>query len=119
MEDGEAVADGRFAIYGVTGNSSKIQLAFLTLSGSKKVPACNLTDILDGIMANCVDVGNLCVFVPASDLNVTRPLLADEIAALLLLLKRLDSIRDQTAVAMGISSNISEVSGSATMIAVV
>lgn len=120
--DGEAVADGQFAIDGVAGTASKIQLSFLNPAGSKTgktLPTGNVTDIIDGITATCIDVGNPCVFVPAAELSLSGTLLADEMEAHLTLLKQLDSIRRQAAVAMGISKNTSEVPGSIPKIAMV
>ncbi|TKX26098.1 hypothetical protein C1H76_1624 [Elsinoe australis] len=122
VEDGQAVAGGDFAIDGVAGTSSKISLAFLNPAGAKTgkaLPTGNIVDKFDGVYATCVDVGNPCVFVQASGLDVRGSLLADEIEVHPTLLKRLDSIRRQAAVAMGISPDISQVPGSIPKIAMV
>ena len=122
VENGQAVADGQFEIDGVAGSASKIKLAFLNPAGSKTgktLPTGNVKDTFDGITASCVDVGNPCVFVPASELGVRGSLLADEIEAHPTLLKQLDSIRRQAAIAMGICDNTSEVPGSIPKIALV
>jgi 2-methylaconitate cis-trans-isomerase PrpF len=114
VENGEAVADGDFAIDGVAGNASKIKLAFLNPAGAKTgktLPTGNVTDTFDGITATCIDVGNPAVFVPASELNISGFILADEIEAHPTLLKQLDSIRRQAAVAMGMAKTTSEASG--------
>jgi 2-methylaconitate cis-trans-isomerase PrpF len=114
VENGEAVADGDFAMDGVAGTASKIKLAFLNPSGAKTgktLPTGNVTDIFDGINATCIDVGNPAVFVPASELNVSGAILADEIEVHPTLLKQLDSIRRQAAVAMGMAKSTSEASG--------
>ncbi|PSK42852.1 hypothetical protein B9Z65_6806 [Elsinoe australis] len=122
VEDAQAVAGGDFAIDGVAGTSSKISLAFLNPAGAKTgkaLPTGNIVDKFDGIYATCVDVGNPCVFVQASGLDVQGSLLADEIEVHPTLLKRLDSIRRQAAVAMGISPDTSQVPGSIPKIAMV
>jgi 2-methylaconitate cis-trans-isomerase PrpF len=122
VENGEAVAEGAFSIDGVAGSAAKIKLAFLNPAGSqsgKTLPTGNVTDKFDGITATCIDVGNPCVFVPASELNVRGSILADEIEAHPTLLKQLDSIRRQAAVAMMISKSTSEVPGSIPKIAIV
>jgi 2-methylaconitate cis-trans-isomerase PrpF len=122
VENGEPVARGAFSIDGVAGSASKIKLAFLNPAGSKTgktLPTGNITDKFDGITVTCIDVGNPCVFVAASELNVRGSILADEIEAHPTLLKQLDSIRRQAAVAMGISKSTSEVPGSIPKIAVV
>jgi 2-methylaconitate cis-trans-isomerase PrpF len=76
-------------------------------------------DEFDGIAATCIDVGNPCVFVQASDLNVEGGILADAIDAHPTLLKQLDSIRQQAAVAMGIAKDLGSVPGSIPKVAIV
>jgi 2-methylaconitate cis-trans-isomerase PrpF len=73
----------------------------------------------DGVAATCIDVGNPCVFVKASDLGVEGGILADAIDAHPTLLKQLDSIRRQAAVAMGISKDVNSVPGSIPKVAMV
>ena len=88
------------------------QLLTLTrLRGSKTgktLPTGHLIDVFDGINATCIDVGNPCVFVQASDMGVDGGILADAIEAHPSLLQRLDSIRRQAAVAMGIANDQDE-----------
>jgi 2-methylaconitate cis-trans-isomerase PrpF len=114
VEKGEAVADGDFAIDGVAGTASRIKLGFIRPAGAKTgktLPTGNVTDTFDGITATCIDVGNPAVFVPASELNVPGSILADEIEAHPTLLRQLDSIRRQAAVAMGMAKSPAEASG--------
>ncbi|KAK2597503.1 hypothetical protein N8I77_012285 [Diaporthe amygdali] len=71
-QDGEAVTSGPFAIDGVAGTGSKIKLAFQRPSGSKTgktLPTDKVVDSFDGVRATCIDVGNPCVFVLASELG--------------------------------------------------
>ncbi|KAH7389684.1 PrpF protein [Phaeosphaeria sp. MPI-PUGE-AT-0046c] len=122
MEHGEAKVSGDFAIDGVAGTGAKIELAFKDPAGSKTgttLPTGNLKDTFDGITATCIDVGNPCVFVQASDLEVEGSILADAIEAHPTLLSRLDSIRRQAAVAMGIAKDFTTVPGSIPKIAMV
>lgn len=93
-----------------------------TLSGSKTgkfLPTGNIVDIFDGVNATCVDVGNPCVFVQASDLGVKGSILPDEAESHPNLLQRLDSIRRQASVAMGISADVASTPGSIPKIAMV
>ncbi|KAB2576676.1 3-methylitaconate isomerase [Lasiodiplodia theobromae] len=118
----EAEADGDLAIDGVAGTGAKIQLAFLNPSGSKTgklLPTGNVTDKFDGITATCIDVGNPCVFVQASDLGVSGGILSHDIEAHPTLLGRLDSVRRKAAVAMGISTSEDAAPGSIPKIAMV
>ncbi|KAJ9630846.1 hypothetical protein H2203_001371 [Taxawa tesnikishii (nom. ined.)] len=96
IEDGEAVVRGEFEIDGVAGQFTKIRLAFLDPAGSKTgkfLPTGNVVDTFDGVAATCVDVGNPCVFLQASDLGVEGGILPDAIDANKELLDRLARIR--------------------------
>ncbi|KAJ8109675.1 hypothetical protein OPT61_g7288 [Boeremia exigua] len=122
VQDGEAQVTGDFAIDGVAGTGAKIELAFLDPAGSKTgktLPTGQILDKFDGIAATCIDVGNPCVFVKATDLGVEGAILADAIDAHPTLLKQLDSIRKQAAVAMGISKDLESVPGSIPKVALV
>ncbi|KAF2443020.1 DUF453-domain-containing protein [Karstenula rhodostoma CBS 690.94] len=122
VEEGEAKVTGSFAIDGVAGTGAKIELAFIDPAGSKTgktLPTGNVVDIFDNLRVTCIDVGNPCVFVHASSLGVEGGILADAIDAHPDLLHRLDSIRKQAAVAMGISKSLDLVPGSIPKIAMV
>lgn len=122
VKDGEAKVDGPFAIDGVAGTGAKIELAFIDPAGSKTgkaLPTGNLVDIFDNVRVTCIDVGNPCVFVHASSLGVEGGILADAIDAHPNLLLRLDSIRRQAAVAMGVSKSTESAPGSIPKVAMV
>jgi 2-methylaconitate cis-trans-isomerase PrpF len=119
---GEAAASGDFAIDGVAGTAARVQLDFVNPAGSVTgalLPTGNVTDVFDGITATCIDVGNPCVFVRASDLGVDGNLTPEEIAAHSDLLPRLGSIRRQAGVSMGIAGEVSSVPGSVPKICMV
>lgn len=78
-----------------------------------------MTDTFDGVEATCIDVGNPCVFVRAADLHVEGTILPDEVDAHPSLLKRLESIRRQAAVQMGICTSLASTPGSIPKIAMV
>ncbi|PSN74041.1 DUF453 domain protein [Corynespora cassiicola Philippines] len=122
VEYGEAIVDGNFAIDGVAGTGAKIELAFLNPSGSKTgktLPTGEVVNQFDGVTVTCIDVGNPCIFVQATDLGVEGGILADAIETHPTLLQRLDSIRKQAAIAMGIAKNGNDVPGSIPKIAIV
>ena len=77
-----------------------------------RLPTGNVKDIFDGISTTCIDVGNPCVFVQASDIGVEGGILADAIESHLTLLARLDSTRRQASVAIGISKDEASAPGS-------
>ena len=120
--DGEAAADGDFSIDGVAGTAARVQLDFIKPAGSvtgKLLPTGNVTDTFDGVPATCIDAANPCVFVRAADLGVEGNLTPDEITAQPGLLSRLDSIRRQAGVKMGLADTPAAVTGSIPKIALV
>ena len=120
--DGEAAASGDFAIDGVACTASRVQLDFVDPAGSrtgKLLPTGQVRDILDGIPATCIDVANPCVFVQARDLGVEGNITPDEITAHPDLLLRLDSIRRQAGVKMGLAQTLQMVPGSVPKICLV
>ena len=121
IADGEAVASGDFTIDGVTGAAAPVQLDFVRPAGSrtgKLLPTGNVLDILDGYHATCIDVGNPCVFVYASELGVDGELSSDDIEANTALKEKLESIRRQAAVTMGLAENVDSVPGSVPKISI-
>ncbi|KAF3481822.1 DUF453 domain-containing protein [Arthroderma uncinatum] len=111
----EAEANGEFSIDGVAGSSSRTQLDFINPSGSKTgklLPTGNLIDMFDDVRATCIDVGNPMIFVPASDLSIDGKISPDQISAAPGLLERLESIRVQAAIKMGMASTTEEVPAS-------
>ena len=92
------------------------------LRGSKTgklLPTGNVVDEFDGVKATCIDAGNPCVFIHASALDVPGTIMPDDIDAHPTLGLRLESIRRQASVAMGISKLASETPGSIPKIAMV
>jgi len=122
VEDGEAVASGDFAIDGVADTAAKVSLSFIDPAGSKTgklLPTGRVVDRFDKVSATCIDVGNPCVFVSAEQLDIDGTMLPDAMETHPTLLPRLDSVRRQAAVAMGICSEPARCPGSIPKIAVV
>ncbi|KAB8076406.1 PrpF protein [Aspergillus leporis] len=120
--DGEAASSGSFAIDGVAGTAARVKLDFLQPAGSrtgKLLPTGNAVDTFEGVAATCIDVANPCTFVRASDLGVEGNLTPDEIEAHPGLLIRLDSIRRQAGVKMGLASTLEAVPASVPKICLV
>ncbi|CAG7991491.1 unnamed protein product [Penicillium olsonii] len=120
--DGEAASSGQFAIDGVAGTAARVQLDFINPAGSvtgQLLPTGNVVDVFDGVTATCIDVGNPCVFVQARGLGVEGNLTPDEITAHPDLLSRLNSIRRQAGVKMGIAEELEMVPGSVPKICIV
>jgi len=78
-----------------------------------------VTDVFDGVKATCIDAGNPAVFIQAEDVQVDGTILPDDIDAHPTLLPRLDSIRRQSAVAMGLCRDEASTPGSIPKIAMV
>lgn len=120
--DGEAASSGDFAIDGVAGTAARVQLDFVDPAGSrtgKLLPTGQVRDTFDDIGATCIDVGNPCVFVQAADLGVEGNITPDEITAHADLLSRLNSIRRQAGVKMGLAETLQAVPGSVPKICLV
>lgn len=120
--DGEAAAEGDFAIDGVAGTGAKVELSFLDPSGSKTiglVPTGNIIDIFDGIRTTCIDAGNPCCFVTAASMGVPGTMLPEQMDANPELMRRLDSIRRQASVKMGVSETLESTPGAIPKISIV
>lgn len=120
--DGEAATSGDFSIDGVAGTAARVQLDFVDPAGSrtgKLLPTGQVRDTFDGVAATCIDVANPCVFVRAAELGVPGNMTPDEIAVHPDLLPRLDSIRRQAGVKMGLAETLEKVPGSVPKICLV
>jgi 2-methylaconitate cis-trans-isomerase PrpF len=115
FEGEAAVAYGDFAIDGVAGTGAKIKLDFLDPAGSKTgkmLPTGNAVDVFDGIRTTCIDVGNPCVMMLASELDIDGIILPDETSKNTALLSRLEQIRIQAAIKMGMATTPEDVPAS-------
>ncbi|WP_128330876.1 2-methylaconitate cis-trans isomerase PrpF family protein [Apibacter sp. HY039] len=116
VKDGKVVYEGNYAISGVPGTASKIQLDFLEPGGAvtkKLLPTGNVIDVLStpdygDFEVSIVDAANPLVFVWAKDLGLTgseQPLDIDSNPELL---KKMLSIREAASVKMGLTTSIEE-----------
>lgn len=122
VQDSESVYRGNYAIDGVGGEAARVQLDFMDPAGSKTgklLPTGKPVDEFDGIRTSCVDVGNPCCFVQAAELDVNGQITPDQIDAHPTLLTRLDSIRRQAGVKMGLAESTDKVPGSVPKICMV
>ncbi|KAI0009600.1 DUF453 domain protein [Xylariaceae sp. FL0662B] len=113
--NGEAAASGDFSIDGVAGTAARVQLDFIDPGGSrtgKLFPTGNTADEVAGVRATLIDVGNPCCFVPASDLDVDGTLSSQQIDDDIVLKQKLERIRCEAAVRMGLATKIDNVPGS-------
>ncbi|OBS29622.1 hypothetical protein FPOA_03560 [Fusarium poae] len=120
--DGEAAASGDFTIDGVAGTAAPVQLDFVKPAGSrtgKLLPTGNVVGKFDCYNATCIDVGNPCVFVYASELDVDGEPSSDDIEANTILKDKLESIRRQAAMKMGLAPDLDSVPGSVPKISMV
>jgi 2-methylaconitate isomerase len=116
LEDGRAATDGDLAIPGVAGTGAPVRLDFLAPGGAttgRLLPTSKPMDRLDvpdvgPIEVSMVDAANACVFVRARDLGLTGRELPEELERDPALLERLQSIRRQASIAMGIARDDAE-----------
>jgi 2-methylaconitate cis-trans-isomerase PrpF len=116
LDDGRSATDGDLAIPGVAGTGAPVRLDFLAPGGAttgKLLPTGNTTDTLDipgcgTVEVSLVDAANACVFVRARDLGLTGRQLPEELERDGALMDRLQVIRRQASLAMGITKNDAE-----------
>lgn len=116
VKGGKVVYQGDYAIAGVPGTASKIQLDFLKPGGAvtgKLLPTGHVVDVLDvpgyGVFeVSIVDAANPLVFVRAKDLGISGSELPAEIDGNPELLKKMLAIREAASVAAGIAKTLDE-----------
>ncbi|HME24503.1 MAG TPA: PrpF domain-containing protein [Acetobacteraceae bacterium] len=116
LEDGRAATDGDLAIPGVAGTGAPVRLDFLTPGGAttgRLLPTGKPRDRLDvpdigPIDVSLIDAANACVFVRAYDLGLAGRELPEELERDPVLLEKLQSIRRQASIAMGIARDDAE-----------
>lgn len=109
-EGGRPVVRGDFAIAGVAGAGDMIRLDYLDPAGAitgRLLPTGNVVDVIgmpDGsrVEASMVDSSNACVFIEAASVGLTGTESPDAIEARADVMARLDSIRRQAGVMMGL-----------------
>ena len=102
---------GNTRIDGVPGTAAPIKLTFLNAMGSKTgalLPSGHGRDIIDGIAVTLIDYAMPMMLVRASDLGLTGYEAPDELEANAALLARLESLRLEAGLRMGLG----DVSGS-------
>ncbi|RYP45736.1 hypothetical protein DL769_011442 [Monosporascus sp. CRB-8-3] len=106
--EGEAATHGDFAIDGVAGTASRVTLKFLDPAGSKTgklFPTGEQAETIAGVRASCIDAGNPCVFVLADELSVAGELTPKQIEEHPILPGKLEAIRRQAGVRMGLAES--------------
>jgi 2-methylaconitate cis-trans-isomerase PrpF len=112
VKGGKAVTQGDFAIAGVAGTAARIRLDFLDPGGTVTpglLPTGNVVDRITvkgigDLEISLVDASNPLVYVRAGDLGLEGTELPDEIEAVPGLMAKLDRIRRQAGVLMGLAA---------------
>jgi 2-methylaconitate isomerase len=116
LNDGRAATDGDLAIPGVAGTGAPVRLDFLAPGGAttgRLLPTGRATDRLDvpgigPIDVSMLDAANACAFVRACDIGLTGRELPEELERDPALLEKLQAIRRQASIAMGIARDDAE-----------
>jgi 2-methylaconitate cis-trans-isomerase PrpF len=116
LDDGLAAVDGDFVLPGVAGTGAPVRLEFLDPGGSKTgelLPTGNPVDMLDvpglgRIEASLVDAANPGVFVRAEDLGRNGTEMPGELDTDHALLAKLEAIRCQGSIRMGLAGTVAE-----------
>jgi 2-methylaconitate cis-trans-isomerase PrpF len=118
VRSGQALVDGDMELDGVTGSGSPVRLEFDKPGGGKTgrlLPTGNAVDELDieglpKIEASLVDAGNPCVFIAASALGMAATESPDFLEADSEFMDRIERIRCQGSIAMGLAASLDEAS---------
>ncbi|MFA5520500.1 MAG: PrpF domain-containing protein [Castellaniella sp.] len=123
VRDGRARYTGALAIPGVSGTGAPIRLDFIEPGGAttgKLLPSGQVMETLDvpglgTLEVSLVDAANAAVFVRAADVGLTGLELPDALESRPDVLARLEAIRVQASVRMGIAPDI-EAAGKITIV---
>ena len=110
VKDGEVVQKGEFQISGVSGTSTKIMVNFIGFGGALTgdlFPTGNTIDYIENdegkkIEVSILDVGNILIFVKASDFYLKGTELSSEINNNLTLLRNIEKIRVKCGIKLGL-----------------
>ena len=113
VADGLAVEAGAFTIPGVSGSGARIDLEFIDPGGARTAgllptgQACDrlIVPHVGAIDVSCVDATNPVVFLRAADLRVDATALPQQLDADSDLAVKIEAIRRNAAVAMGMAPN--------------
>ncbi|SDZ55632.1 4-oxalomesaconate tautomerase [Pseudomonas sp. NFIX28] len=102
---GKVSYEGDTAIDGVPGTAAPVQLTFLDAAGSKTgklFPTGNTRDLIDGVPVTCIDMAMPLLIVEAGQLGKRGDETPAELDADKEFLRRLESLRLQAGLAMGL-----------------
>jgi len=112
VDDGQPRFSGPFEIDGVSGSGAAIRLDFLDPGGSKTgklLPTGLAMETMQAagnpVRATLIDAANPCIFVDATDLGVSEPSSPDQLDGDVDLLARLESLRREACVRMGLAKS--------------
>jgi len=110
MRGGEVVEEGDFELDGVTFPAAEVKLEFMDPGEEGEMfPTGNVTDLIgDGIEATLINAGNPTVFVTAASLGLKGTEMQPDVNENAALLAKLEKVRAQGAVAMGLAKNLAE-----------
>jgi 2-methylaconitate cis-trans-isomerase PrpF len=97
--------EGDTTISGVPGHAAGIQLSFLDIIGTKTgalLPTGNAIDTIEGIEVTCLDAATPIMMINAADLGLSGRETASELDAHPAMLERLEMIRRQAGLRMGL-----------------
>jgi probable AcnD-accessory protein PrpF len=117
---GAVVEEGDFELDGVPFPAAEVRIEFIDPGAEAQegasvggmFPTGNVVDRLGNIEATLINAGNPTIFVDAAALGLTATERQDEVNSNAALLARLEAIRAQGAVAMGLAKSVEEASRS-------
>jgi 2-methylaconitate cis-trans-isomerase PrpF len=116
MRAGRVREDGDLVIPGVAGSGAPIRMDFIEPGGAttgQLLPTGKVADVLDvpgigALRVSMVDAGNACVFVRAADVGLSGTELPEALEQDSALMARLQALRVEASLAMGIAASREE-----------
>ncbi len=110
MRDGQVVEEGDFELDGVTFPAAEVRLEFMDPGAEGAMfPTGSVVDFLTGnVEATLINAGNPTIFVAASSLGLKGTEMQDDVNNDAALLARVEALRCQGSVAMGLAADPAE-----------
>ncbi len=109
MRGGQVVEEGDFELDGVTFPAAEVKLEFMDPGAEGAMfPTGSVLDSINEIPVTLINAGNPTIFIAAADLGLKGTEMQDDVNNDAALLARIEEIRCQGSVAMGLAANLAE-----------
>jgi 2-methylaconitate isomerase len=106
---GQVVEEGDFELDGVTFPAAEVKLEFMDPGAEGAMfPTGSVLDSINNIPVTLINAGNPTIFIAAADLGLKGTEMQDDVNSDTALLARIESLRCQGSVAMGLTKDLAE-----------